>query len=429
MKCDKCGYENSEFNITCDKCGKPLNIEKNFSLQKRYNHKPMAIDIERITPNYEVATFKDTHKKVRIFLITLFIFIIICSLYLIVQNIYNSKNKDVLSKIDKLFEESNISVIYIGNNKNINNELEILFKKYEINNLYINTKKLSVLKKNRIKKRLNINNIDSTIVIIENGKIINHLYDSTSDNIEKFLVDNMVIPKENSDVITIKDNFNAAFNSKDSTILYIANNKNESNEKHNDLIRKFCVDNDINYVFVEGYYLSLNQKIKMAKKINYNEIHDEFLVIIDDEKIVFVSEFVNNNYNYYYELSNGYGIIDKTSKNNLKKININQLEKLIENDNTNIIIIESEDCIYCDKIKPILGKISIQNDINIYDYVLTDNDKLKLETLLSKKDYKEKKITTPIVLIVDNKNIIDYIIGMSTKELYEEKFKQYGLIR
>ena len=49
MKCEKCGFLNSEYDIICEKCGSPLNIEKNIELQKKYNHKQAAIDIEEVT--------------------------------------------------------------------------------------------------------------------------------------------------------------------------------------------------------------------------------------------------------------------------------------------------------------------------------------------------------------------------------------------
>ena len=428
MKCDKCGYENSEFNINCDKCGSPLNIEKNYSLQKKYNHKPMAIDIERITPNYEMVTFKDTHRKVRIIVSLVIVLALFVSVYYLFSNIFFSKN-DILKNVDKIFLENNMSIVYIGKDKDINENLTELLKKYEINYLYVNTSKIKMINKKKLKRILNINNIDSTIILIENGKIVDYTYEINNNNIENYLVENLVIPQDNSDVDVIKNNFNEGYNSLDSTIMYIANNKNSSNEKHNELIRNFCNNNDINYVFIEGYYLSNNQKIKLAKKINYNEIHDEFIVIIDNGKVIYESEFVNNNPNYYYELANSYGIIDTTSKNNLKLININYVNSILNKEETYILLIETKDCSYCDKVKPILGKLSIQNDINIYDYMLSEDDRLKLESLLISKGYKDKKITTPVVLIIDNKKIVDYLVGMTTRELYEEKFKQYGLIR
>ena len=33
MRCEKCGYENGEYDIICEKCGFPLSIEKNMELK------------------------------------------------------------------------------------------------------------------------------------------------------------------------------------------------------------------------------------------------------------------------------------------------------------------------------------------------------------------------------------------------------------
>ena len=71
MQCEKCGYINKQYDIICQKCGSPLNIEKNIELQKKYNHKPKAIDIEEIVPDNSEAVFDSTQKKIRNVLIVL----------------------------------------------------------------------------------------------------------------------------------------------------------------------------------------------------------------------------------------------------------------------------------------------------------------------------------------------------------------------
>ena len=48
MQCEKCGYINKQYDIICQKCGSPLNIEKNIELQKKYNHKFLIVPKKRL---------------------------------------------------------------------------------------------------------------------------------------------------------------------------------------------------------------------------------------------------------------------------------------------------------------------------------------------------------------------------------------------
>ena len=73
MKCDKCGYSNTEYDIICENCGAPLKIENNIELQKKYNNKQRAIDIEHITPDHSAEMFNRTKKKVSLALIIIIV--------------------------------------------------------------------------------------------------------------------------------------------------------------------------------------------------------------------------------------------------------------------------------------------------------------------------------------------------------------------
>lgn len=429
MKCEKCGFLNSEYDIICEKCGSPLNIEKNIELQKKYNHKQAAIDIEEVTIDNEEARFDNTKQKVKYILFFVLGIIFTILIITIISIIGNIKENDIISKYDK-FINNEIGLIYLGDNSDINKYIEEYSKDYSLEYLYIKTNKVTAVKRNRLKSKLKLKKLDSTLVVISNGEVLNYEHGIDSkEQITKFLKENDVIPadiEKSNDVISKFDN---SINSKEATIMYIANNKNDLNEKHNKNLEKFCDDYSINYVYIEGYYLTDNQKLRLLRKVNYSDIHNELLVIIDEGTVKEVSESISNYQKDYFALASSYGIIDTSSADSLKKIDYNNVQQIVDSGSKSVIFFSESECIYCDRLKPIIGKLSIQNNFDVYYHQIEENNKDSLEEYLKNIGYNEEKITVPLVVVVENKNILDYIIGLSDKTLYEEKFKELGVMR
>ena len=428
MRCEKCGYENSEYDIICEKCGFPLSIENNIDLKNKYNNKPKAIDIEEITPDHSEAIFNNLKQKVRYVVVFILGGLFATLVLYVIALIKYTKDNDIMTKYKKLMNNDGLGLIYIGEDKDVDKLINKYSNNYEFEYLYINTDKISKLKVNKIKSKLKLQKIDSTLVIVDSGKIIDTMDKANTDNddIEVFLKKNNVIPKILTETDKYIKKFEDALKSEEPMILYIANNDNESNQKHNELLESFCDNYDINYTFVEGYYLNNKQKIKLLSKVNYNEIHDELLIIVDEGEVKTVTEFVSNEKKDYFDLASTYGIIDVSSAKNLKQINEKTLKNILDSKEKSIILFTSDDCVYCEKIKPILGKISIINNITIYTYNVDNLN--TLGELLTKYGYSDT-ISTPSVIIVDNSKVIDIIIGLSDKKIYEEKFKEQGIIR
>lgn len=427
MKCEKCGYENSEYDIICEKCGFPLSIEKNVELKNKYNSKPKAIDIEEITPDHSEEIFNNLKQRVRYVVVFILggLFAVLV-LYLIAFIKY-TKDNDIINKYNKFMKNDGIGLIYIGSKSEVDKKINKYSNNYEFEYLYVDTSKISKLKINKIKSNLKLEKNDSTLVVVDKGKVIDFINDcDDNDDMDAFLQKNSVIPKILTDTDKYIKKFEDALKSDEPMILYVANNENDSNKKHNELLENFCNNYDIKYTFVEGYYLNDNQKLKLLKRVNYNEIHDELLIIIDEGEVKTVTEFVSNEKKDYFDLASTYGIIDVSSAKNLKQINEIKFKELLDSKDRHIVLITSDDCMYCEKLKPILGKISIINNITVYSYnVKNIND---LTVLLSKYGYSEI-LSTPSVIIIDNSKVADIIVGLSDKKIYEDKLREIGIIR
>lgn len=426
MKCEKCGYINSEYDIICEKCGSPLSIEKNIELQKKYNHKQRAIDIEEITPDNSKIEFADTKRKVRTMLAIIFAVVVVLILVVAVGLFKEVRANDVMYKFEDIYENKETGLIYIGNNDYLNNLYEQYSEDYNFN--YLNVNKVTGVKKKKIKNILELNSMSSTLVITKKGEVLNVMYDCDKDNEKKqysLLKEYDLVPymvgNHNSEIAK----FEKAIKSVDSAIIYFSNKKKDDSK--NELIKTFAEDYSINYYYIDGNYLTTRQSEKLLSKINYSTVKEEMLIIIDDAKVLDVFYDLPKDKKSYFEIASKYGIIDVSSASSLKAVNYNEMKKLVSSKNKEVILLVTDNCTYCDRAKPILGKISIQNNFKIHYYKYSDKNSLKVEEYLSNIGYGNNSLTSPLLIITQNGKILDYVIGLSDKSLYEQKFKDLGV--
>lgn len=432
MKCEKCGYVNSEYDIICEKCGFPLSIEKNIELQKKYNHKQQAIDIDEILPDNSHYEFQNTKKKVKISLIIVSIILIFFLSVCAVTIIKDMNNKNLLNQFNEIYKSEYINVIYIGKDEFINNKLSGYSKEYNYNYLYIDLAKTTIAKRNKIKEKLKIDKINSNVIIVKNSEVLKNIEQCNSKNLDdlnKALYDYDLVPKEFGDTSKQIANFETSIKSENAKLIYYTNINNKTTKEKNEKLKEFTADYSIDYVFIEGYYLTNSQQRILLNKINYNTLVEELLIVVDGSEVLTSISNVPKSSKEYFEISTNYGILDNTSAESLKQINYNQLQKMVDTNSKNVILLITNDCMYCDRVKPIVGKISIQKNINIYYYKYKEENVSKIEEYLSKKGYEDNKITPPLLIITESGKVLDYVIGLADKKIYEDKFKELGVVR
>ena len=165
MKCEKCNHVNSEYDIICEKCGSPLNIENNIELQKKYNDKPHAIDIVKIVPDNSEKIFNDTKQRVKYFFTFLLGASFAILLIFLIFHIRNYKSGDILVKYDKFINNSQVAVVYFGIDEDVNKKIDDYSLKYGFDYMYINTNKISVIKRKKLKNKLKLKKLDSTLMV------------------------------------------------------------------------------------------------------------------------------------------------------------------------------------------------------------------------------------------------------------------------
>ena len=121
-------------------------------------------------------------------------------------------------------------------------------------------------------------------------------------------------------------------------------------------------------------------------------------------------------------------------ENTLNEINEIDYEKFLnitDSKDKNIIVIGKNDCKYCDDALNTLNTIASDYElkINYFNVETQESENFKkVKEKLEKMDYKDS-FTTPLILITESEKILDYMIGVSSYEYYEEKLMELGIIK
>ncbi len=77
---------------------------------------------------------------------------------------------------------------------------------------------------------------------------------------------------------------------------------------------------------------------------------------------------------------------------------------------------------------PILGQIANQHHIIIYYYNATNSWDV-VSSKIKDLGLESGLTNTPFLMIVEKNKILDYVVGLATRDLYLEKLTEVGVIR
>lgn len=429
MKCEKCGFEIKKLSNNCDNCGAPLlNSTETVDEIKSYK-KGKHIDIEDIVAEKKPKSFNQTKRNVRNFLIFLFLIIIIAVVYLIGVLLTDLFSQEMFDKYEDIMEHSTLALVYLGNDESIDEACVEYSTNYGFDYLNIDVKNISYAKKKMLRRELNVYNLTSTLVVVQEGVPISHY--SKLENVEQltnYLQTDNLIPMVIEDTEDTLNTYQSAMKAKEDTIIYLPTTYESDTDDKGKAIMKISEENDLIYTEVKGYILSNRQLIKIMSDLGFSTIQSDLIVYVSEGKVVSVLEASEKSESEYFHLFSNRGIIDVTSGDNLEEISRTEFSNILDKNDRSVIFISENNCSYCERVKPILGKIASQNNLKIYSLDATKN-KDKISDMIKDIGYKDGLTNTPFVLIVDNGKYIDSIVGLADMDLYTNKFTEYGVIK
>ena len=336
---------------------------------------------------------------------------------------------DKFVKSVKQFIKTDTKVLYISNKKNYSEYPIKILDKYEINYKYINSSRLSRFEKNKIQRLVNNKDLSNIIIVFESGKIKDALlsYES-NDKLDQFLIKNEIIPSTNGNISGLMNKILKAKES-ESLILYLPYVYDDSVIYQDNLLKDMSKQYNIEYKKIDVFLLSNTQKQKINLSLELSDVEDQIVLFIKNKKIVDSIRGYNRKSKYINKLYENNYIENIT--NSLNEVGYDEFNTKIGSNEKNVILITKDDCKYCNEVANVLNQISSTNNLDI-DYInvgTMDSDLAKkIEEILKKLKYKDG-FSTPLTIITEKGKILDYSIGLSSSEFFEEMFTEYGLLK
>lgn len=359
-------------------------------------------------------------------IVTSIIFVILVAVF---STLLILTKDDKFVKNIKQFIKTDTKVLYITNKKNYSEYPIKLLDKYEINYKYINSSKLSRFEKNKIQRIVNNKDLSNIIVVFESGEIKDALLSyENNEKLEKFLVQNEIIPSVNGNISGL---VNKILKSKESEslILYLPYVYNDNVVYQDDLLKEVSKQYNIDYKMMDAFLLSNTQKQKINLSLELSDVEDQIVLFIKDKKIVDSLRGYNRKSKYINKLYENNYI--ENIENSLNEIGYDEFNSKVDSDEKNVILITKDDCKYCNEVNSVLNQISSNSNLDI-DYInigsMNSDIAVKIEEKLKILKYKDG-FSTPLTIITEKGKILDYSIGLSSLQFFEEMFTEYGLLK
>lgn len=187
---------------------------------------------------------------------------------------------------------------------------------------------------------------------------------------------------------------------------------------------------DIEYLYVNTNKLKsvhLSQLLKNLE-IDEDDFGTPYLVISKDGEIVnqragYMSE------DQLFEYLKENGVIEEEKKLSLNYIDYQEYSSLITSNEKQLIVIAQSGCDGCLKARPILYEIADEYGVKINYLNASMIDKTNAESFqISLSYFEENGISTPTMLVVQNGQVIDSLIGSVELDKYVEFLEENGYI-
>lgn len=120
--------------------------------------------------------------------------------------------------------------------------------------------------------------------------------------------------------------------------------------------------------------------------------------------------------------------IPEEEQGDLKEIDIDEYLDLKEGSEASIIYIARPTCHYCQEMEPIVRNIVYEYEVEV-NYLNTDElDDEGQAKLIESDDYFSEGYGTPLLLVVQDDEIVDILEGLSEKDATVEFFRDNGFI-
>lgn len=248
--------------------------------------------------------------------------------------------------------------------------------------------------------------------------------------------------KVKSETEDIMSQFYKYYESEESKVIYYYNSTETSDKKSNyelDYLVRISKDYKIDFLTLDMSKLNTKNREEIESTLGINSVSPTTIVVKKKNIIAVQEGFIESN--KLVDMFVDANLLEKGSKyvpvDNLKFIDYETYLKLLDNDDTNVVIVGEAGCEYCISVKPILNNISkaYKIDINYLDVSDMNQEQLKeFFDRLPDLGYNNEKLETdgtfsmPTMLIIKDGKITSYLEEVKSLEEYISYLRENDII-
>lgn len=221
-----------------------------------------------------------------------------------------------------------------------------------------------------------------------------------------------------------------AFAKKENTLVYLG----KEGCSYCSLLDPILEDFQAAYKFDYTYIDTGKAKSKLNTILKkFNLVEDEFgtpyLAVVKDGKIIKEQNGYAEENEIFTFLKNT-GFIPKEARLAFNYLDYNAYKEKLENKDKTIFVIMQTGCSHCEEAKPVLKELVKEYKINLNVINITSFSETDQSSFMNSLPYyNEEQWGTPLILIVEDKKVVDAEQGFSSKDSYIEFFKKNGYIK
>lgn len=365
-----------------------------------------------------------SEKTKKISYIIIFILLIISFIFLLLATKDSPKIKEVSE-----FIKTDTKVVHLTSDVN-KRYISNLLKRYNVDCIEIDTSKLSIFETRKLKKLVDNNELENTIIIYQNGKKIHSLTKYRENKeVKEFFQRNNIIPNkivDNVDFIVSSAN-NILENQY--SMIYMPYKEHEEIENQDQFLEEISCEYSIDYKKIDAYLLSQTQQEQINSMLEISLVEDQILILVKDNKMVANIRGIHSK-NTFIENLYDVNFIDELA-NKINNIDYYKYKDLLKSKDKNILLLGSNSVKDSNDIYELLNKMIYNYEISV-NYLNIDKEQTYLYNKVKEKleniGY-NGTFSIPMVVIVESENVLDYIIGNSTEEYFLDIFIETGVIK
>lgn len=230
--------------------------------------------------------------------------------------------------------------------------------------------------------------------------------------------------------------FDSAYNGSEAKIIYVGRPTCGYCNQLKPILDEMTEQYELEYVYVNTDDISDDQLSYVINTLEFDE--EKFgtpsLAIVKDGKKIAEQLGATDEEGLLEFLKDG-GLVDESAKleddtPNLTKIDYDGYEKLLNSDEKFVVVLGQTGCGACNSAKPVLDAVAEKHSIEINWLNLTNMSSDDGASLMSSLEYfEDSSISTPTVLIIQDKEVVDSLESATDEEGYIDFFKENKLIK